>query len=616
MAVKFSDFSTGAADSTNTRIVGYVDGTTTNNQYTLAQLAPFTGLYAADGTLSGARSITFGANDLTFNASGGGRIIYSGAGEQTGYALISTSTGEASWNILSVAGGGTGATTFTANGILIGNTASAISATAELTDGQLLIGYTGNAPVAATLTQGTDLSITNGNGSINIGHATVSNTPASSSTTLSAGDNFTAINSVTVSAQGHLTAQTTKTYTLPSGYSLPLATSSARGGIQIGATGLGAKEYAVQLSSEKAYVAVPWVNTSYSTFTYDASDPANNSTSGLVPAPTTSGDNAKFLTGAATWATPTDTGVTGVTLALGTGATSPLAESITSRELTITSNKYGGTNQVGYVPEGGTASTFLRGDGTWVTPTNTQNTTGAADPSATISGTVVNGSATTFMRSDAVPALGSTITIGTGGSARGLVDIEGGSSLDAQLRLNCSAGTHAVVIEGPQHSGGNNYIIKLPHGAPALNKILKVGTYAANAGTYADPSLATMVWGDASITESFIIAASDETTALSTGTAKATFRMPYAFTLTGVRASVGTAPVGSVITVDINEAGSSILSTKITIDAGEKTSTTAATAPVISDSALADDAEITIDIDTVGSSTAGAGLKVTLIGNQ
>ena len=92
--------------------------------------------------------------------------------------------------------------------------------------------------------------------------------------------------------------------------------------------------------------------------------------------------------------------------------------------------------------------------------------------------------------------------------------------------------------------------------------------------------------------------------------------MPYAFTLTGVRASVGTAPVGSVITVDINEAGSSILSTKITIDAGEKTSTTAATAPVISDSALADDAEITIDIDTVGSSTAGAGLKVTLIGNQ
>ena len=67
------------------------------------------------------------------------------------------------------------------------------------------------------------------------------------------------------------------------------------------------KNYPVELLSEKAFVNVPWDNTTYSTFTYDASDPANNSTSGLVPAPTTSGDNAKFLTGAATWATPTDT---------------------------------------------------------------------------------------------------------------------------------------------------------------------------------------------------------------------------------------------------------------------------------------------------------------------
>lgn len=111
-----------------------------------------------------------------------------------------------------------------------------------------------------------------------------------------------------------------------------------------------------------------------------------------------------------------------------------------------------------------------------------------------------------------------------------------------------------------------------------------------------------------------IIACSDETTALTTGTGKVTFRMPYAFTLTAVRASVTTAPTGSVLTVDINEGGTTILSTKLTIDAGEKTSTTAATPPVISDNALADDAEITIDIDTIGSTVAGAGLKVTLIG--
>jgi len=116
--------------------------------------------------------------------------------------------------------------------------------------------------------------------------------------------------------------------------------------------------------------------------------------------------------------------------------------------------------------------------------------------------------------------------------------------------------------------------------------------------------------------ESIIVAASDETTALTTGTAKVTFRMPYAFTLSGVRASLTTAQTsGSIFTVDINEGGTTILSTKLTIDNTEKTSTTAATAAVISDAALSDDAEITIDIDQIGDGTA-KGLKVTLIGKR
>jgi hypothetical protein len=77
---------------------------------------------------------------------------------------------------------------------------------------------------------------------------------------------------------------------------------------------------------------------------------------------------------------------------------------------------------------------------------------------------------------------------------------------------------------------------------------------------------------------------------------------------------VNTAPTGSTIIVDINEGGSTILSTKLTIDVSEKTSTTAATPAVISDTALADDAEMTVDIDQIGSSVAGKGLKVWLIG--
>jgi hypothetical protein len=115
-----------------------------------------------------------------------------------------------------------------------------------------------------------------------------------------------------------------------------------------------------------------------------------------------------------------------------------------------------------------------------------------------------------------------------------------------------------------------------------------------------------------SMTESFIIAIGDETTAITTGTAKVTFRMPYAFTVSAVRASLTTASSSGTPTFDINEGGVSILSTKLTIDASEKTSTTAATAAVISDTALADDAEITIDVDVAGTGAAGA--KIYLIG--
>lgn len=114
-------------------------------------------------------------------------------------------------------------------------------------------------------------------------------------------------------------------------------------------------------------------------------------------------------------------------------------------------------------------------------------------------------------------------------------------------------------------------------------------------------------------TESLIVAVSDESTAITAGTAKITFRMPYAFTVSAVRASLTTAG-SSITTVDINEGGTSILSTKLSIDASEKTSITAATPYVLSDTSLADDAEITVDID--GAGTGAKGLKVYIIGSR
>jgi len=144
------------------------------------------------------------------------------------------------------------------------------------------------------------------------------------------------------------------------------------------------------------------------------------------------------------------------------------------------------------------------------------------------------------------------------------------------------------------------------------NKIIIVGyveyAHAVNGKIYANISRL-----ETSIID-IQAAASDETTALTTGTAKVTFRTPAAFTLTGVRASLTTAQAsGSIFTVDINQNGSSVLGTKLTIDNTEKTSVTAATPATITTSAILDDAEITVDIDQIGNGTA-KGLKITLIG--
>lgn len=199
---------------------------------------------------------------------------------------------------------------------------------------------------------------------------------------------------------------------------------------------------------------------------------------------------------------------------------------------------------------------------------------------------------------------GSTVTVGdiTGATINATGDTAAGDS--AVLGFTATEG---AILAGQ----GSINDVTIKNDADAT--VLSIPTGTINVDIAGDLD----VTGDIlNLPESIGVAASDETTDLTTGTAKTTFRMPFAMTVTDVRASVTTAPTGSVLTVDINESGTTILSTKITIDATEKTSTTAATPPVISDSSLADDAEITIDIDTIGSTIAGAGLKVWIIGNR
>ena len=129
----------------------------------------------------------------------------------------------------------------------------------------------------------------------------------------------------------------------------------------------------------------------------------------------------------------TETGVTAAYSATAASTGSPLTPSIAGRNLTLTSNSYQGGANVGYVPTGGSATTFLRGDGTWVTPAGGGGGTGtvtsvdlstdiaafivAANP-ITSAGTITlnlnGGTAGQFLRQDGTWATApSGLTLGT-----------------------------------------------------------------------------------------------------------------------------------------------------------------------------------------------------------
>ena len=160
-----------------------------------------------------------------------------------------------------------------------------------------------------------------------------------------------------------------------------------------------------------------------------------------------------------------------------------------------------------------------------------------------------------------------------------------------------------------------------PHDSSGVGSTVEQIELAADAvisSKIADGTITLADVSTAAKTECIMLACSDEsTTDLAVATDVVKFIMPYAFTLTGISASVQTAPAGSTLVVDVNEAGTTIMSSnKIVIDADETSTATAAQAPTLSDTSLSSGAIITVDIDQVGSGTAGKGLKVYLTGYQ
>ncbi len=297
------------------------------------------------------------------------------------------------------------------------------------------------------------------------------------------------------------------------------------------------------------------------------------------------------------------------------GGTTPAPGSFTTLTSSGLNTVTGATARVG-TPVVGDVIDFTKGN-------NTQSLTG--DVTWTFSGATV-GHQFTFVTitTDGTPrTVTLPATVYPDGSSAALASFVVPASCTKTVVLEWISGTAYRIFNNPVLTSGTGSTFLLAAGSTPSSMVgtnitgTAAGLTAGNVTTNANLTGPVTSTGNATVMKCLVqVACSDQSTAITTGTAKATFRMPHAMTVTDVRASVNTAPTGSTLVIDINEAGTTILSTKLSIDATEKTSTTAATPPVISDASLADDAEITIDFDQVGSTIAGTGVVVTIIGTR
>ena len=117
-------------------------------------------------------------------------------------------------------------------------------------------------------------------------------------------------------------------------------------------------------------------------------------------------------------------------------------------------------------------------------------------------------------------------------------------------------------------------------------------------------------------TESLIVAMSDEATALTLGV-KVTMYAPYAMTLSSIKASVLTAPTDATLITDVHLNGTSIMTTnKLQIETTEFHTKDATTQPTLTTTAIANNDKLEFEVDQIGSTVAGTGLKVYLIGTR
>lgn len=132
----------------------------------------------------------------------------------------------------------------------------------------------------------------------------------------------------------------------------------------------------------------------------------------------------------------------------------------------------------------------------------------------------------------------------------------------------------------------------------------------------------TPEWGDPPVLPPSVLqyTIGDETTVLTVGTNKFRVRIPYTFVITEIRGSLSTAQTtGNRVIVDVNINGTTVFNPtfRLSFDNNSRTTRFASVpseiAP-INGFTVAEDEELSVDIDQIGAATVARGLKITIYG--
>ena len=197
-----------------------------------------------------------------------------------------------------------------------------------------------------------------------------------------------------------------------------------------------------------------------------------------------------------------------------------------------------------------------------------------------------------------------TISAGTG--------LTGGGDLTANRTLTANFGTTAGTI-----AQGNDS--RITGAEQAANKCAANGYASLDSGSKLPTSQLPLhgsthaSGGSDPVTPRLMLPTFTKNGVLFTDTGTLRLPMDASYTIIGVRLMVGTAPTGASVIVDVNKNGTTIFTTQAnrpTIAAGANAGGPGATPNVTS---LVAGDYITVDIDQVGSTVAGADLTVSII---